>query len=81
MPQLAHLPCADRPQERLEQLGPASLRDGELLSLLLRSGSKGHDVLHVADELLKEAGSLQALSSWTASDFSKQKGIGRIKGL
>lgn len=75
------LPLCDRPQERLERLGPNSLRDSELLALVLRSGSRGNSVLGVAEGLLSEAGSLCALSTWTADDFSRRPGIGRVKGM
>jgi len=37
--------AGDRPQERLERLGAAALSDTELLAMLLRSGTQGHDVL------------------------------------
>jgi DNA repair protein RadC len=81
MNELAELPAADRPQERLELLGPSGLRDTELLAIVLRNGSRGHGVMQVADGLLREAGSLAALSSWTTRDFMRQRGIGRIKAL
>ena len=35
----------ERPQERLEKLGAAALSDTELLAMLLRSGTRGYDVL------------------------------------
>jgi len=81
MQSLASLPLYERPQERLERLGASALSDTELLAIVLRNGSQGCDVLTVAESLLSEAGSLPALSTWTHSDFSRQHGIGRIKGL
>jgi DNA repair protein RadC len=78
---LKDLAVNDRPQERLEKLGPAALSDTELLAMLLRSGSKGHNVLVISQRLLAEAGSLAGLVRWTETDFRRQKGIGRVKAL
>ena len=71
----------ERPQERLERLGPGALGDAELLALLLRSGTRGHDVLSVASRLLSEGGSLAALVGWGGDEFRRQRGIGRVKAL
>ena len=78
---LKDLAVSERPQERLEKLGPAALSDAELLAMLLRSGSKGHNVLVVAQRLIAEAGSFAALVQWTETDFRRLKGIGRVKAL
>jgi DNA repair protein RadC len=80
-PTLREMAPGERPQERLESHGAGALSDTELLAMLLRSGSKGMDVLKVAGVLLTEAGSLAALLSWKAEDFRRVKGIGRVKAL
>ena len=71
----------DRPQERLEKYGPGPLTDRELLAMLIRSGTANHDVLAIADEIIKQAGSLAGLLRWHAFDFQLIKGIGKIKAL
>jgi len=71
----------ERPQERLEKFGAGALSDTELLAMLLRSGTHGQDVLTLASRLVTEAGSLAGLIAWTATDFQKLKGIGRVKAL
>ena len=38
----------ERPQERLEKFGASALSDTELLAMLLRSGTRGQDVLTLA---------------------------------
>jgi len=78
---LKDLAVGERPQERLEKLGPGALSDTELLAMLLRSGSRGHNVLLIAQQLITESGSLAALVRWTEADFRRLKGIGRIKAL
>lgn len=75
------LAVQDRPQERLEKLGPGALSDTELLAMLLRSGSKGHNVISIAQRLIAEAGSLTALVKWHEADFRRLTGIGRVKAL
>jgi DNA repair protein RadC len=72
---------AERPQERLEKFGAGALSDTELLAMLLRSGTRGHDVLTLTTRLIAEAGSLAGLIAWRAEDFQKLKGIGRVKAL
>jgi len=71
----------ERPQERLERHGAAALSDTELLAMLLRSGTRGQDVLTLSSRLIAEAGSLAGLISWKETDFKKLKGIGRVKAL
>ena len=78
---LQTLAAGDRPQERLQKHGAAALSDSELLAMLLRSGTKGHDVLTLSNRLISEAGSLAGLIQWRETDFKKLKGIGRIKAL
>lgn len=47
------LPEKDRPREKLQQKGPEGLSDLELMAILLGRGVKGHEVLTVADRILK----------------------------
>lgn len=72
---------AERPQERLERLGAAALSDVELIAMILRSGSKGYNVLQVASTLLSDAGSLSQLINWNDAEFVRIKGIGKVKAL
>ena len=69
----------ERPQERLLAAGPAALSDAELVALLLRSGTRGLDVITLANRLLQEAGSLGGLLSWSPARFRRCKGIGAVK--
>ncbi|MBD5780328.1 DNA repair protein RadC [Pelagicoccus sp. NFK12] len=80
-PRLADLSVSERPQERLESQGPQSLSDSELLAMILRSGSKGRNVLSVASEILQESGSLNGLLKWSDAEFRAIKGIGKVKAL
>lgn len=78
---LKEIEIEERPQERLLRLGASALSDGELLAMILRSGTKGTNVLVLAKKILKEAGSLQNLAKYSLEDFVKINGIGEVKGL
>jgi len=71
------LPKSERPRERLMALGPASLTDRELLSVLLNSGIKGKDVLVLAGELVERLDSerrippVQELANMIGLGYSK----------
>ncbi len=72
---------SERPQERLERHGVGALSDTELLAMLLRSGTRGLDVMTLASQLIAGAGSLAGLISWREADFRKLRGIGHVKAL
>ena len=78
---LQALAMDERPQERLSRHGAGALSEAELLAMLLRSGSRGCDVLAVARSLLQEAGGLQGLLRWSVEDFRCQHGVGEVKAL
>lgn len=71
----------ERPQERMEKHGAGALSDSELLAILVRSGTAGHDVMKVASEMVRRAGSIAQLVRWTVADFEQLHGIGRVKAL
>ena len=49
--------------------------------MIIRSGTAKKDVLSLADEMLKKAGSLPGLLRWEISDFLQLTGIGKVKAL
>ena len=78
---LKEIEIEERPQERLLRLGASALSDSELLAMILRSGTKGTNVLVLAKKILKEAGSLQNLAKYSMEDFISISGIGQVKAL
>jgi DNA repair protein RadC len=78
---LKQLAVSERPQERMQRDGVRSLGDSDLLAMIIRSGTKGMNVLEVSRELLNRAGSLSALISWTEPDFKRVKGIGKVRAM
>ena len=49
--------------------------------MLIRSGTARRDVLTLADDLVRQAGSLTGLLRWDVSDFQRIPGIGKVKAL
>ena len=79
-PRIKDLAVGERPQERQERCGPDALTDAEQLAMILRSGRAGRNAKGVADDLLAAAdGTIAGLLPWSADDFRKVKGIGRVK--
>ncbi len=71
---------ADLPRERLDALGSEALSDAELLSLLLRTGAPGADVLSLAARLLATHGGLSGLARVRPRDLARSRGVGPAKG-
>jgi DNA repair protein RadC len=75
------LPAHERPRERLELLGADGLRDAELIAILLRTGRMGRSAVQIADELINQFQTLDALARASVEDLKKVKGIGRDKAV
>lgn len=72
-------PKAERPREKLLQQGPASLSDGELLAIFLRTGVKGCSAVDLARQLLSHFGGLRALINADQATFCAELGLGPAK--
>lgn len=81
MPPLEAIPLGERPQERLLSKGPQALSDAELLAVILRSGTRGKDVLSLARELLTRMGSLRGLLGVDSAELRTFSGIGAVKAV
>ena len=75
------IPLGERPQERLRSKGAQALSDGELLAVILRSGTRGQDVMTVARSLLTGMGSLRGLLALKHGELCHYPGIGTVKAL
>ncbi|NLZ48515.1 MAG: DNA repair protein RadC [Clostridiales bacterium] len=73
------LPLNERPRERLFRYGPENLSNSELLAIILRSGSKGENIIELCNRILIETGGLNGLLTSNAQDFMKLKGIKKAK--
>lgn len=72
----------ERPRERMLQHGAASLSNAELLSVMLRTGTKEMNVIDVARLLMEHSGgSLAGLHDMSVENMCRIPGIGRGKAL
>ena len=76
---LSQLPESERPREKLLVLGPDSLSVVELLAILLRTGTKGKDVLEYSASLLDEWGGLEGLCRAKPSELMQENGLKEAK--
>ncbi|GIN60293.1 UPF0758 protein YsxA [Robertmurraya siralis] len=74
-------PEGERPRERFEQSGPASLSNHELLAILLRTGTKEESVLQLSNRLLTNFEGLRLLKDATLDEITAIKGIGKAKAI
>ena len=79
MSKVKELPVDDRPREKLTLRGAQSLSDAELIAILLRTGTKGKNVIQVAQELITKFGDLNLLTSQTIDAIKNVSGIGKDK--
>ena len=77
------LPELERPYEKCERLGAGSLSDAELLAVLLRTGSRGENVLDLSRRILYYAGEdgILGIHHFTIARLKRMKGIGRVKAV
>lgn len=69
------------PRERLRDLGAEQLSNKELLSILLRTGTKTRPVLEVANDILKHIDTLADFQHLSLQELQKIKGIGYVKSI
>ncbi|MBM6838091.1 hypothetical protein H9X77_07565, partial [Clostridium saudiense] len=55
------IPKNERPMERLLKYGANDLTNAELLAVLLRSGTRGENIISLSTRLLSEVGGLDGL--------------------
>lgn len=74
------MPLKERPRERLIEVGESNLTDKELLSIILKTGTKEKNVSDLALDILKKY-SLKELQNTSMEDLKKVKGIGEVKAI
>ncbi len=74
------LSTSERPRERLLSSGPQALSNGELLAVLLRSGTASSNVLDLSRSLLRSCdGKLVRLSQMDINELQREPGMGPAK--
>jgi len=80
---MKELPLSERPYEKAETEGVERLSDKELLTVLIRSGTKQERADQIAHRILETCGTdgLQALWNLDPQELKETPGIGRVKAL
>jgi len=73
---LHDLPEAERPRERLKNVGVDNLSLTELLALIIEKGRKNENVLNIAQNLISYFGNLMKIREATIEELQQVKGIG-----
>jgi DNA repair protein RadC len=72
---------AERPRERLVQVGPTAVSTAELLAILLRTGVPGENVVRLAERLLIQFKDLPGLARASIPELMTVHGIGEAKAV
>jgi DNA repair protein RadC len=75
------LPREERPRERLERYGAATLQTSELLAIIFGSGVRGENVVDLSARLLRDFGGLGGLLSAELPHLCAQHGLGPAKAM
>ena len=73
------LALSDRPRERLLAEGVGALTNGELLAILLNSGTKEDSAIDLGNKLLSELGGFSGIHREDISRLMEFKGVGLAK--
>lgn len=76
-----NIPESDKPRERLYQYGSENLSDEELISIILKTGTKGMSVKEVSLKLLEKVGDIKKLKDIGINTLMGINGIGRVKAI
>ncbi len=81
---MKNLPDGDRPYERCLKEGAERLSDAQLLSIIIRTGSKEANSLELSEKILNLDGAnegILGLLHLTLPELMSIKGIGKVKGI
>lgn len=71
--------ATQRPREKMHLYGVQTLSEGELLAILISTGSKESSAIDLGDTIVKEAGGVRELGDLNLNVLQKIKGIGPAK--
>ena len=76
---MCDIPARQRPREVLDRLGVTGVTEDVLLAIILRTGAPGKNVIDLAQEMLRDFGSLTELARAPALDLQAYPGMGPVK--
>ena len=75
------IPKNERPRERLIKYGVENLSNEELLSIIIKAGTKDYSVKAISQILLNEIKDIKNLKDITLNKLTNIKGIGKVKAI
>ena len=78
---LKELPSTELPRERLLNVGESNLTNEELLSIILRTGTKENNVKEISMNILSSINNINELMNIDIYELSKIKGVGLVKAI
>ncbi len=75
------LPNSDKPRERLRIYGEKNLSNEELISIIIKTGSKKYSVKEVALKILEEVGDIRGLKDIGINRLTNINGVGTVKAI
>ena len=76
-----NIPDSDKPRERLYNYGSEYLSNEELISIIIKTGSKKSNVKEVSLKLLELVRDIHRLKDIGISTLMKIDGVGRVKAI
>lgn len=85
MSNIKNIPTSERPYEKMLMYGENSLTNSELLSIIIKTGTKEKSSLEIAQELIikniDNSNNLRFLQTISVQELSKINGIGTVKAI
>lgn len=78
---MKELPENERPYEKLKIYGSERLSNAELLSIIIKSGTKDENSINIADRILLLTNNLKDIKYISINDLTQIKGVGEIKAI
>ena len=75
------IPLSERPRERLLKYGKESLSNEELLSIILKTGTKNYSAKELSNHILKNFKNIKEMKYITINKLTEINGIGEVKAI
>ena len=78
---IKELPESERPYEKLQIYGANKLSNAELLSIIIKTGTKEYTSIDLANKVLSFNSNIRGMLDCSIEEFMTVKGIGKVKAI
>lgn len=75
------LPNEERPRERLIKYGASNISNEDLISILIRTGTKNNNVKVVSNEILTRINHIEDMDNLSLGELTSINGLGKVKAI